>query len=150
MRRGLLVASLAGILLCIPYLAEGLRLPWGNGAQPGPGFYPFLVGVLLLVGCLGTGLEAALRPEDGEVNWPTAAAGGRVLAIALAALGYVAALRYLGHALSATLVTLVVLQVMGQRRWLSKIGLALLFGVGSYYLFGLLFGVPLPAGALFE
>lgn len=149
MRRALLATAAAGVLLALLYVAEGLRHPRGTLAEPGPGLYPLLVGTLLLLGSLGTGLEVLVRRPHGEVGWPEAAARWRMLALLAASLGYVVLLPYLGHPLAGTLVTLVVLEVMGLRRWPLKVGLALAVGLGSHYLFTVVLGVPLPAGIWF-
>jgi hypothetical protein len=49
-----------------------------------------------------------------------------------------------------TLVSLVVLRVMGLSRWPLCIGLAIAVGLGSYYLFGKILDVPLPVGIWFD
>ncbi len=137
-----LVATLVGLL----YTAEALRYARGTAAQPGPGVYPLLVGALWLAGSVSTGLEAMLMDPGVRVEWPVGTARWRIVAIMAAVLGYAGLLPYLGHPVAATLVALVVLQVMGARDWRLKLGQALLLGLGSYYLFALVLGVPLPLG----
>lgn len=147
MRATLLVVTTVLVLGSLIYLAEARRYPWGTGDQPGPAVYPVLVGLLLLGSSFGMGVEAALRAPVGGLAWPEAAGRWRVVAIVAATLGYIFLLPYLGHPLAGTLATLVVLHVMGTRRWRAKIGLALAAGFGSHYLFAGLLGVPLPVGA---
>jgi hypothetical protein len=149
-RRTHVIVAAIGAVASVLYLAAALRYPRGSIAQPGPGIYPILVGVLLLIGSLGTGLEAALRPSpDAEIVWPTGKAGRRVLAVSLAILGYVVLLPTAGWAVSGFLVTLIALHVMNLRRWPVKVALALVVGVGSSYAFAILLDVPLPLGIWF-
>jgi len=135
----------------LAYIIEALSYPRGTMAQPGPGLYPLLLGTLILLSSLGTSLELMFRrfEKEGDAIWPRGASGRRLLFVLAASLAYGLLLPYLGHPFIATLVTLVVLQVMGVRSWPRKITLALLIGIGSYYLFGKLLAVPLPMGVLF-
>ena len=57
-----------------------------------------------------------------------------------------AMLPVLGQPVCGTLLTLVVLQVMALHGWIFKIGVSLVVGLGSFYLFSVVLGVPLPAG----
>lgn len=149
-RRSLLVAASLGILLALAYLLEGLRYSRGTLAEPGPGLYPLLVGVLMLVSSLGAALEITAGGSMGQVDWPQGVERRRVLAIAAASLTYVLLVPYLGHPMTGALLTLVVLQVMGTRSWPLKLVVALGLGLGSYYLFGVLLDVSLPLGAWFS
>ena len=135
----------------LAYIVEALSYPRGTMAQPGPGLYPLLLGALILLSSLGTGLELLFRRFEKEeaAIWPRGASGRRLLFVLAASLAYGLLLPYLGHPFIATLVTLVVLQVMGVRSWPLKITIALLIGIGSYYLFGKLLAIPLPMGVLF-
>lgn len=146
MRRALLAMAASGLVLALVYLAEALRYARGTLAEPGPGLYPLLVGTLLVLGSLGIGLEAVVQRAHDGVGWPEGPARWRMLALLAASLGYVILLPYLGHPLAGALVTLVVLHVMGLRRWPLKVGLALVVGLGSHYLFTVVLGVPLPVG----
>lgn len=146
MRRALFILAITGITVALFYMVEALRYPWGKLAHPGPGFYPVIIGTLLMVGFLGTGLEAAFSKSLRKVEWPQGASRWRVVAIALGGMGYVFFLPYLGHPLAAGLVTFVVLQAMNLPSWPLKIGLSLGNGLGSFFLFSVLLGVPLPVG----
>ena len=52
--------------------------------------------------------------------------------------------------IAAVVATFMALQALGGLRWPLKIGLAVAFGLGSYYLFDTLLGVPLPRGTWFR
>jgi hypothetical protein len=149
MRRALLGTLIVAMLLAVAYLAEAMRYPRGTMAQPGPGLFPLAVGALMLIAALGTGLEARSRKTWEEMDWPRGLDALRVLGVLAASLGYVLLLPHLGHPVAGTLVTLAVLQMMQLRSWVVKLTLSLVIGLGSYYLFAVLLGVPLPAGIWF-
>ncbi len=148
MRRALHGLALLTGLLALGYVADGLKYPLGTAAQPGPGIYPLLVGGLLLLASIGLGVEASTSPPQGEVDWPRSADLRRVAGIIASILGYVILLPIVGHPIVGTLATLSVLHVVGLPSRPAKFGLALALGLGSYYLFARILGVPLPAGPL--
>ena len=149
MRRALLGTLIVAMLLAVAYLAEAMRYPRGTMAQPGPGLFPLAVGALMLIAALGTGLEARSRKTWEEMDWPRGLDALRVLGVLAASLGYVLLLPHLGHPVAGTLVTLAVLQMMQFRGWVVRLTLSLVIGLGSYYLFAVLLGVPLPTGIWF-
>jgi hypothetical protein len=144
------ITAAVGSVLAIGYLIAGQEYPWGKMAEPGPGVYPLAVGILMLAGAVGLGLEARVRRLHLGAPWPVGAGRWRVLAVLASGLGYALLLPYLGHLFMGTLVSLIVLRVMGLPRWPLCIGLAIAVGLGSYYLFGKILDVPLPVGIWFD
>lgn len=142
-RRGI---AIIGGVLSVVYLAMAMKYPMGSLSRPGPRVYPLFVGILLLVSSLGIGLGAKSKPASDQSEWPKGEGQWRMLAVLAASLIYVVALPYLGHLITSAGVMMVVLHVMGMRSWLLKIGLALVIGIGSLYLFSVILGVPLPRG----
>jgi hypothetical protein len=150
MRRSILLLTGIGLLLSISYVIATLGYPRGTPAQPGPGLYPLLVGLFLIVGCLGISVEEwKKRSEIEEKFWPQGSSRWRLLAILLTSLIYVILLPYLGHPITGTLLMLVVFRVMQMKGWLVCVALAAAMGFGSYYLFKNLLGVQLPIGIWF-
>lgn len=165
MRSGALTVAALGGLIALLYLAKALTYDRGNLDDPGPGLYPLAVGVLWLIGAIGTALEASLgawrgrrgapgdpvRTSSAEdaVAWPTGAARWRMVALIAVSLAYVFLLPWAGHPVAAAVVTLVALEVMGLDGWPLKLGLAAVAGIGSHWLFAVVLGVPLPRGIWF-
>lgn len=150
MRRTVIITAGMMGLLAVGYLVEATRYPLGTMAQPGSALFPLLVGALVLVGAVGTAVEAFRSHVDDQVAWPTGRARGRVAAILASVLGYVMLLPYLGHPIGGALLSLVVLQVMEVRNWVLKLAIAIAVGLLSFYLFATLLGTPLPPGLWFE
>ncbi len=128
------------------YTFESTRYGWGTPAEPGPGLYPFLVGILLLAGSLGCGMEALLHHPQEKIDWPKGQPRLRILTMLTASVGYVVSLPYLGHFVAGSLVVFVVLHVMGMKHLFLKLGLSIAMGLASYYLFAVVLGVPIPRG----
>jgi len=152
MRSGALTVAVLGGLLALLYLAKALTYGRGTLDDPGPGLYPIAVGLLFLIGAIGTAIEASLdagRGADDTVAWPTGAASWRMVALIAVSLAYVFLLPWAGHPVAAALVTLVALEVMGLQGWPLKIVLAAVAGIGSHWLFAVVLGVPLPRGIWF-
>ncbi|MBI3969482.1 MAG: tripartite tricarboxylate transporter TctB family protein [Chloroflexi bacterium] len=145
-RWAVLAVTLVGVVLGAAYTAEALRYRWGSLANPGPGLFPVLVGVLVMLGAVGVALETFTDPPVGDAAWPQGVGRWRLLAIVAVAALYVATMPYLGHPIAGTLVMFAALQIMGLANWPLKIGLALCLGLGSHYLFATWLGIPLPTG----
>ena len=83
--RALPVTSLSFLVLGGAYLIESLYLPLGPAAQPGPGFFPLLVGIAMIVFSLHLFIQS-LKPEEGpaekEDPFPRGKDLQRVVAIA--------------------------------------------------------------------
>ena len=61
----------------------------GTLAAPGPGLYPMFVAALILIGALGTGIEAFNQKTDEALDWPQGAAARRVAIVLGAVIGYI-------------------------------------------------------------
>ncbi len=146
MQRVLLTVDIVALLLSVLYLIGAIGYPRGTMDQPGPGFYPLLVGTLLVIASIGSILTDLLKPARGELEIPKGKNLGRLLIVAGAAAAYVLLLPYAGHLLSSILVVFIVLHTMGLTSWPMKIGFTIAIALGSYYLFQILLMVPLPMG----
>jgi putative tricarboxylic transport membrane protein len=130
------------------YLYFSLPLARGSGARPGPGFFPFAVGVFLCAVALAY-LLAALRGTTGVATAAVAIAPEartRVRITTVTLVGSCLLLPWLGYPIVAFLFVALLLRALGGQRW-STIGVtAVVSAAASYYLFAVLLGVPLPRG----
>ena len=142
------VVALALLAASGGYLVLGLPLVRGNTVRPGPGFFPFVIGVFLCAVSV-TYLIASLRGATGVASAvaPFAPdARRRVLAAAATLVASCALLPLAGYPLVAFLFVAVLLRALGGRRWSVIVVTAALSAAVSYYLFAVLLGVPLPSG----
>ncbi len=145
-------AATIPILFAVFYLATAAHLPLGARHQPGPGVYPILVGLLMLGSSIGLALQAMLGGQAAQtpVEWPTGVAGRRMLAVAGASAGYILLLPYVGDAVAGVATALLVLRVMGMKRWWAAWALAVGLALTFHYVFVVLLSIPLPRGLLFD
>ncbi len=143
--------GLAGVntALSIIYIVTSLKYRAGTAAQPGPGLYPLAVGFLWLLSSVAVGLRARAKTGADKIDWPQGAGFWRIMAIVGALLFYIILLPVLGHVIVGAVLILVGLQAMGGLRWPLRIVLAAVLTIGSYYLFDVVFDVPLPRGIFF-
>jgi putative tricarboxylic transport membrane protein len=142
--------SMAVLAACGVYVASGWTLPLGTIARPGPGFYPLAVGVfgaLVSIAWVATTFRQAPAVAGGGTT--TARGRWRVGVTASLLVGFCFLLPSVGYPLAAFFFTGLLLLGLGAR-WTAALAIALACAVLSYYLFGVLLGVPLPRGPLLE
>ena len=125
---------------------ESTKLPFGTVHNPGQGFFPWwtsvliiLLAMILLIRALKLGSSAA-REKFGRIP--------RVLALLVVLAAYSFLLDPLGYPLCTFLLVLFMLRATDPQRWTIALGMAALTAVGSYVVFAIWLGVPLPRGPL--
>jgi putative tricarboxylic transport membrane protein len=138
-------ASLAVFGIYVVY--GGSKLSYVSDVGPGPGFFPFWIGIgFLLFGAYQMVLSysSARRHADHVVTiWSGAGrALGAWLGLALA----IALFRWMGFVLSFILLTIFLIVVLDRRPALSALGIGAGLALAFYLLFEVALGVSLPAG----
>jgi len=139
------IAAAATLALGAGAAVAASKLPFGGLRNPGPGFFPWWLGlVLLLLGVVL--LVQAIRERAGagaaaERPW-------KVLLLLAVLAVYVLVLDAAGYLIATFLVVVFMLRVLEPQRWSVALGVAALAAAGSYVLFAVWLGVPLPAGPL--
>jgi len=137
------VSGVALILLALGVIWEAQKLPLGTLYNPGPGYMPTLLAIIL--GALGLGIVVM----DGEsvgfrsLGWGE---GRHALAILGACAFAALALERIGYRLTTLVVLVVILGVVERKRPLLVGILSLALSLGSYYVFHNLLRVQLPRG----
>lgn len=128
--------------------ALSLQLPLGVPRMPGSGFFPLALGLALMALAAGHGVQLYLaRPQA-----PAPQDGGAARRVALFVAGVIAAvalLQPLGYTLSSFLLMLVLLQILGVRRWYTSTAIALASAAACHVVFVRWLKIPLPSGWLF-
>ena len=151
MRRTLLVVSGASAALALFFLYEDRVYPLSRGGEPGPGLFPLIIGLWLFAASLIVAGETYMshKLDAVKVEWPDRAGLLRMLGIVGACLVFMLLLNYLGDLGAGTLTILLILRVMGMRRWRYLVPAAILMAAATHWLFVSLLGVPLPQGTVF-
>lgn len=133
------------------FLLVGLGFAWGateysfgNSARPGPGYFPFGLGVLLSVlGAVVLFKALTIESEDGD---PIGAIAWRPLGVivgAIALFGW--ALPHLGMVIALPLLVVIAAMAGDEFKWLEALMTAAVLTVGSWFIFvwGLNLVIPL-------
>jgi putative tricarboxylic transport membrane protein len=149
----------AGLVLGagIVYEAMALWMPRGRIGQPGPGFFPVIVGPFLILtaaACLiqalaarqlgGSAREAA---EDAAPVLSTRQTHKTLLLLTSLVL-YIFALQPLGFPIAILVFLVASIWVFGYRKWMPAVGIAAALTLISYLTFVVWLKVPLPLGML--
>ena len=138
-------ACLAAFGIYVVY--GGSKLSYVSEVGPGPGFFPFWIGIgFLLLGAYQMVLShSSARRHSGHVA-PLWSGSGRALGAWLGLAVAIALFRWIGFALGFVLLTIFLIVVWDRR----PVGLACAIGAGLalafYLLFEIALGVSLPAG----
>ncbi len=123
---------------------QSKKLSVGSFRAPGPGFFPFCLG-LLLIGIALIILVQGVRqkPEVHETIRK-----GRVILAMVALTAYPVVFEYVGYLLSTFLFMLLLLRTVERKPWWIGTGAAALITLFSYLLFKVWLGVQVPDGIL--
>lgn len=129
-------------------LALGLYVGWENRAypvgtlqEPGPGYLPLVLAVLLGVIGLLVALSGSKSAPLASLKWPE---GTRAIVILAACAVATFALERIGYRLTVMVLLVFFLGVLERRRPLSVALVALGFSLASFYIVGDMLRVPLP------
>jgi hypothetical protein len=129
-------------------LATGIQKPgFGSNQDPGPQFFPILLGAILAVGgCIllfksfyseTTQIESSRGPSNH----------GTLLLFVLGFVFYLLAMPWLGFSVASSVFIFLMIWLQGSR-WFFAMPVALGLVTGVQILFGYLFHVQLPSGVL--
>lgn len=140
-----LILILVGVIFCASSLSVGL----GKINAPDSGFFPFLMGCLLIFFSLGTISEEYFRrsvQNKGQIligkRWATA------LSVMLSLVFYVLILDSLGFIIATFLIMIFQFKIAKDTGWKIALGAAILTTASAYLLFAYLLKCSLPRGFL--
>jgi hypothetical protein len=136
------IMLLGGVVV---YDAARLGIGWGTDG-PKSGFFPFWLGVLLLVMCAGLIIQAALREESRPFT--TREQLGPVLKVLWPAVAMVVLMQWIGLYVASALYIGFYMRWIGRHSWLAVVGLAVGVPLVAFIIFEKWFLVPMPKGPL--
>jgi hypothetical protein len=145
------VTAAAFLVLGVTLAAFGLVYGLVKTNVPGPGMFPFVLGMLLILLTVLWTLMRKQRDVSSADEVPTVPdrTGMKYIGITLAAgVSFIALLSAAGYQLTMLLYIAVLLRFVSHRSWLMTAVLSVAFSFGSYLVFVALLGVPLPAAQL--
>lgn len=138
----------AAFALAIIIIAKGY--PPSNHGVPGPGMFPIIIAVLILVSALVLFIKTLKMPvtSDTEIDLKSRSIlnvyismGGLIL--------YTALLPTIGFVTSTSVMLSLYIKWFSHRPWWKTILIAVLFTLGIYLLFGTVLNVPMRFGIIF-
>jgi putative tricarboxylic transport membrane protein len=138
------------------YLAMAVQMPRGSIAYPGPGFYPSIVGMFLVLTaavCFGIALldarkeRSAAAPVVAEPG-DTKRIGAPTIQLLALLVFYAGSLPYIGFLLGISIFLLLSMRIFGYQNWARSIAITMLIAGASYMVFVHWLSVPLPRGFL--
>jgi putative tricarboxylic transport membrane protein len=150
MRRGWQVAAWTLLAICLLFSYESFQLSLTDTLGPGPGFFPFWLGVLGALLALALLVQLHLSKVDvGAAALEFDRAGVRsVIQVVVALAAASAVLEIAGFRVSMLLLLGYLLFILGVR---SRLAIAIFAAAGSFGVFHVFFNllrVPLPMGIL--
>lgn len=133
------------ILICI----GSLRLSLGSFQNPGPGFFPFIAGLVL--GVLAATVyfqarRAASSASETKGLWTNPGGVKKIVLTTIALLAYAIGMDYVGFLISTFLFFVVLLRTIEPQRWGLVILESLLASGISYCIFEIWLRAQLPRG----
>jgi putative tricarboxylic transport membrane protein len=143
-----LVSSIIWMALGGIFVVGALQQGLMRRGIPGPGFFPFLLGLALLFVSLFVLIPALRQKEKDESSafFPEPGSLRNLLLAVIALFAYGFAMEYIGYLLTTFLFMLITGRLMEPKGWWTTTLVALLTAVLSYLLFVVLMEVQLPQG----
>ncbi|GGE28022.1 hypothetical protein GCM10007276_01510 [Agaricicola taiwanensis] len=146
MRIVFLALLLTASLLYSYYAYDTLSFLTTTG-RLGPGFFPRIIGTLLVVLCLAA-LISDRRSAADEGDIGVAADAWSVAAMVLASIGYLVALRLVGGVVGTVIFLLVILSIFNRGRYFLNATLSVAVPACLYLLFVVTLNADMPEGLL--
>jgi len=136
------VMAILMLIFGIFYLNGARKLSFGNLVEPGPGWYPMILSIALLT------MAAVLLVTSMRQHMVWGSVINRIWVIGLILMCTVLVYEPLGYILTMFLMMFITLRVLGTRNWFTLILLSAILSGGTYWLFAIVFFVPLPQGIM--
>jgi hypothetical protein len=143
---GLVLLVLAGFICC-----GSILLPYGNIHNPGPGFFPLWLGIILGALSIGLLLQSARRKEGARVLGdilPEKVRWQKVLWVLIALVLYGCLMNIFGFLIVTFFLMAFLLRFIEPQPWKSVIGSTLVGSLGCYLVFEVWMKLRLPKGFL--
>ncbi len=148
-RKAEILFTVALALLSSAIIYVSCKLGLGSVRQPGPGFFPGLVGLFGLVfGVLLVMQDFGGRASKEEKEIFEKGQKGRFIAMVAIFCGWLVSLPWLGFIIATFFATLAFAKIMGLEGWLKPLLLGIGGAVFIYLLFDVWFYSDLPRGFL--
>ncbi len=141
----------ASVILCIGLIVgfDSFRMGVGWGMDgPKPGFFPFVMAALVVIGCLIVFRQAVKGTSSVKGSKPFVPEGGMkpVLTVLIPACGMVLLTEVVGLYIAAMIYLIAYIRFVGEFRWRTVLLVSIPIPLISYWVFDKVFLIPMPMG----
>ena len=149
MRTVKICSSLFWILFSVVVSREAFRLPMGGLKDPGSGFFPFTIGLIMGLLAIIALFQSIREKKEGSAPQPQESFRWWNIVIILAALiAYALTLEKLGFLINTFLFMLLLLKVIEPQTWKRAVLAGLTTAIVSDLFFNVLLRAQIPSGIL--
>jgi putative tricarboxylic transport membrane protein len=130
-------------------IADSTRLGfrWIDNQGPASGYFPFYIAVIMAIASIVNLVSAVLRrTAGGDETFVGRSALGRVLAVFVPAIVYVALVQYLGIYVASAIFICFFMIVIGRESLVRSLAVGIAVPLVLFFMFEVWFLVPLPKG----
>jgi putative tricarboxylic transport membrane protein len=141
--------ALLTVSAIIIYDSNRLGFRWVEGEGPAAGYFPFYIAIVLAIASIAILLKAVFgNSEHLKESFVSRVAFGRVLTVLLPAIGYVAAIQFIGLYVASALFIAFFMIAIGRESVTRSLIVSIAVPLFFFMMFERWFLVPLPKGPL--
>lgn len=143
------VVAVMLLIIGIVVIVESRRLGAGwTSDGPGSGYFPFIIGTLIVIASAGMLFEALLSKKKKTEAFVDTVQLKRVLSVLVPALVYVLAVAFLGLYVASAVYIALFMVILGKYSWFKSVIIGLAVNTLFFFMFEVWFKVPLFKGSL--
>ena len=144
-----IVVALIMVGIGVVVMADSLRLGAG-WAEDGPqsGYFPFYIGLIIVVVSLGTVALAAFGRKQNRGAFVHSVQLRHILRVLLPTTGFIILVGFIGIYVASAIFIGASMRWLGRFRWFTIVAVSVAVPVALFFLFEIWFLVPLPKGPL--
>jgi putative tricarboxylic transport membrane protein len=145
------ITSLLLILLAVFIEFESMKFPLGSIDNPGPGFFPLLLGFAMAVMAIALAVRAwrKVTAEDHPPFWPVKEGFFKASLAFIVILLFTSLLEFTGYMINIFFLFLILLRPIGLQKWKWSVSISVVAVLVSYLVFDKWLMIPLPRGIWF-
>jgi hypothetical protein len=140
------ISSIFFLAVSLAFLAAVLPMPFGQPREPGPGFMPLLLSLLMVSISGGLTVTAFVRPGRRAGEQLEKGAARRIILLVVGLALYCVLLPAVGFLILTVIFEAIFLKVLGVPRWRTIWTVALAATVGASLVFEIWLQIPFPKG----
>lgn len=149
MRKRDILSALFWLILSVFILEEGRHIPFGTPSHPMPGFFPFILGIILGILSLILLGKSLLKKGKEDSRFFSDGEGWKRVGLTLGALlVYYLILETVGFLFSVFFLLFILIKFIEPQKWIYSTWVSALVSLCAYFLFQVVLKANLPPGIM--